>query len=205
VSGGSEGRTEPSRGRPPKDESAPWGPDQVERAVIAAATQLFYDRGLANVSVREIAAAAGVNPALVHRYIGGKDAVLRAVLADLLRGLRGDLEQFVGEDLPVLPPGPEKLIATHQRIIAHLVLEGYDINDYQAEFPLTSYVIEEIQRLYGTDAHTARVRGAQIFSLDLAWRLFEPLLVRAAGFEEDDIDELRRMVRQINFSISEAD
>src|SRR5216684_4930528 len=58
----------------------PQGREAVMAAVLDAAMTLFAARGPASVSVRDIAAAAGVNHALVHRHFGSKQAVLRAVL-----------------------------------------------------------------------------------------------------------------------------
>src|SRR5262249_1455258 len=58
----------------------PWGREAVMTAILDAATALFAKRGPAAVSVRDIASAAGVNHALVHRHFGSKQAVLRAVL-----------------------------------------------------------------------------------------------------------------------------
>src|SRR5262245_19569221 len=58
----------------------PRGREAVMAAVLDAATTLFSARGPASVSVRDIAAAAGVNHALVHRHFGSKQEVLRAVL-----------------------------------------------------------------------------------------------------------------------------
>jgi AcrR family transcriptional regulator len=45
-----------------------------------AARRLFAARGLKGASVRQIAAEAGVDPALVHHYFGTKDALFRATL-----------------------------------------------------------------------------------------------------------------------------
>jgi TetR/AcrR family transcriptional regulator, repressor for neighboring sulfatase len=196
--------SESGRGRPPKSEGAPWGRDQVQRATIRSATTLFAERGIAAVSVREVAGHAGVNPALVHRYVGGKGELVRGVLGALLDDMRGDLDTFASEDIPVLPRHPEQTLATYQRIAAHIVIEGGDIRDYQTDFPVIRYIIEEIQRRTGTDERTARIRGAQIFALDLAVRLFEPVLMGAAGLTADDADDLHRLVRRVNVSIGEG-
>lgn len=42
-------------------------------AIHAAATRLFQERGFAGTTVREIAAAAGADPALVIRHFGSKE------------------------------------------------------------------------------------------------------------------------------------
>ena len=44
---------------------------------MRSATELFAARGPSAVSLREIAAHAGVNFGLIHQYIGTKDNLLR--------------------------------------------------------------------------------------------------------------------------------
>ena len=48
--------------------------------MLAAAQHLFAERGFHAVSVRDIAVEAGVSHALVHRYLGSKEAILTAVM-----------------------------------------------------------------------------------------------------------------------------
>ncbi|WP_219822571.1 TetR/AcrR family transcriptional regulator [Sphingomonas montanisoli] len=48
--------------------------------ILAAACMQFGARGFANTGVRDIAAEASVNPALVLRYFGSKEALFRAAL-----------------------------------------------------------------------------------------------------------------------------
>ncbi len=198
-----QARARPPRGRPPKDELAPRGPVAVRRAVLAAAADLFARRGLAAVSVREVATQAGVNPSLVHRYVGGKDRLLRAVLAHLLDQLRDDLPAFAERADQPLPEPLAATLATHQRIVAHLVMEGHDIRQYQFEFPVMDHVIDEIQHVYGVDAATARRRGALIYAHDMAVRLLMPVLLRAAGLEPADADDLEAAARDVNLRLSD--
>ena len=56
----------------------------TRRAILAAARDLFARHGVDGVSVRQIAAAAGINHALVHRYFGTKDEMVTAIM--LARG-----------------------------------------------------------------------------------------------------------------------
>jgi AcrR family transcriptional regulator len=59
-------------------------------AVLAAARQAFAEKGFDGATIRGIAAAAGVDPALVHHYFGSKDKLFLAAIeapanpADLL-------------------------------------------------------------------------------------------------------------------------
>ena len=52
----------------------------TRREILAAARELFAAHGVDGVSVRQIAAAAGVNHALVHRYFGTKSDMVAAIL-----------------------------------------------------------------------------------------------------------------------------
>lgn len=62
----------------------PIGRDDVMRALLDATTELIVEKGL-SMSVREIAARAGVNHGLVHTYFGSKEALVSAAFADIHR------------------------------------------------------------------------------------------------------------------------
>lgn len=66
------------RGRPARSD-ADTGPGARERILEAARTE-FAERGYDKTSVRGIAKAAGVDPALVHHYFGTKDEVFGAAI-----------------------------------------------------------------------------------------------------------------------------
>jgi AcrR family transcriptional regulator len=59
----------------------------TRRAILAAARDLFARHGVDGVSVRQIAAAAGINHALVHRYFGTKDEMVAAIMLGEARAL----------------------------------------------------------------------------------------------------------------------
>ncbi|WP_327317003.1 TetR/AcrR family transcriptional regulator [Streptomyces sp. NBC_01235] len=69
------GFTARKRGRPPRTESA----DTRDR-ILTAAREEFSERGYEKTSVRGIAKAAGVDPALVHHYFGTKEQVFEAAV-----------------------------------------------------------------------------------------------------------------------------
>jgi AcrR family transcriptional regulator len=74
----------------------PGAPD-TRAAILAAARELFARGGYAGTSMRAVAAAAGVDAALVHHYFGTKDDLFVAALA-----LPVDLRTAV---LPVIEGG----------------------------------------------------------------------------------------------------
>ncbi|HEY7399046.1 MAG TPA: TetR family transcriptional regulator [Gaiellaceae bacterium] len=57
------------------------GQSTTRAEILAAARGSFAELGYDRTSVRGVAGRAGVDPALVHRFFGGKDDLLAAVLA----------------------------------------------------------------------------------------------------------------------------
>jgi len=51
-----------------------------DQALLSAGGMLYPELGCAALSIRRVAEAAGVNPAMVHYHFGSKDAFLRALL-----------------------------------------------------------------------------------------------------------------------------
>jgi AcrR family transcriptional regulator len=66
-------RTPQRRGRRP-------GAPDTRATILEAARASFADRGFAGTTVRGVAAAAGVDAALVHHYFGTKDALFLAAM-----------------------------------------------------------------------------------------------------------------------------
>lgn len=82
----------------------PGNPD-TRQAILAAARSAFAERGFDAASIRVIATAAGVDPALVHHYFGSKEELFRATVeipldpAELLPEVLAGGVDAVGERL----------------------------------------------------------------------------------------------------------
>jgi len=108
--------------------------DRTARAVIRdEALRLFAERGPDAVGVREIAAAAGVSPALVLHHWGSKDGLragvddyVGAVLDQLLDVVTADLavfgqEMHAADDETAVEQKPsERAASLAQAVLAHL-------------------------------------------------------------------------------------
>jgi AcrR family transcriptional regulator len=77
------------RGRGGRRQTDPHGTDRrrpggsrTRDAILDAATKLFAERGYDGASIRTIAGAAGVDPALIRHFFGDKDTLFTAVVAD---------------------------------------------------------------------------------------------------------------------------
>lgn len=97
-------RPRPKRPREPEPSSLaprPRDAGQTRAAILAAARQAFATQGYARAGMRDIAAAAGITPALVVRYFGGKrELFVAAIEPDIgLGALFGGERAAVGRSL----------------------------------------------------------------------------------------------------------
>ncbi|MEU7933923.1 TetR family transcriptional regulator [Micromonospora echinofusca] len=82
----------------------PGNPD-TRQAILDAARAAFAERGFDAASIRAVAAAARVDPALVHHYFGSKDRLFLAAMhapvdpAELLPGVLAGDRAGLGERL----------------------------------------------------------------------------------------------------------
>jgi AcrR family transcriptional regulator len=59
----------------------------TDSRVLESAVALFAERGFSEVTVREIADAAGANPAAINYYFGGKERLIRQVIRSVFAPL----------------------------------------------------------------------------------------------------------------------
>jgi TetR/AcrR family transcriptional regulator, regulator of cefoperazone and chloramphenicol sensitivity len=76
--------------------NSPGRGEETRAALVAAALQLTGDKGFGATSTREIAAAAGVNVAMIAYHFGGKDG-LRLACADFVGERMREIFGAVGE------------------------------------------------------------------------------------------------------------
>jgi TetR/AcrR family transcriptional regulator len=68
-------------------------PEQTRAAILEAALREFADEGLEGARTDAIAAAAGVNKALLYYYFADKEALYGAVLEQIFKGLTERLQE----------------------------------------------------------------------------------------------------------------
>src|ERR1043165_8644540 len=66
--------------------------------VLDAALKLFAARGIESTSLREIATAAGVTPALLHYYFGSKPRLVETVIGERLLPVVGQLRDALQDN-----------------------------------------------------------------------------------------------------------
>lgn len=75
-------------------------PEGTQRALLAAATAEFAEKGLAGARVDEIARRAGVNKQLVYHHFGSKEDLYRAALEQVYAGIRAQEQALQLSELP---------------------------------------------------------------------------------------------------------
>lgn len=179
---------EPSRPGPRRQEGLPAGPDEVRWAVVEAAATLFASRGVDAVSLRDVAAEAGVDLALIRRYVGTRDELVTAVFAHVSERLVESVETHPLEGQGFAPDTP---MGRWVRIAAALAISGRQLEAGRDVNPVLA-MSETLRAGYGLGPEAARVRAAQIVAAALGWRIFEEYLVDAGNLGGIPLAELRQ-------------
>jgi AcrR family transcriptional regulator len=86
----------------------PTGASDTRERILTSARELFAQNGIDKTSIRAVAAAAGVDPALVHHYYGTKSQLFAAAIhvpidpMEILGPLRDTPVDELGHALPYL-------------------------------------------------------------------------------------------------------
>jgi AcrR family transcriptional regulator len=170
-------------------QAKPHGRDEVRSAVLTATSALVAERGPDGFSVRDIAARAGVNHALVHRHFGTKADVLEQMLAAdaeavvaavIESGLptSGSAEpEVVAELLNLLADRP-----SYWRTLVHTVLDSPE-----AALPGTASTTELFSGLWRDDDTDRAVQTSVAGLAVLGWLIFGPFMSDATGADHEDV------------------
>ncbi len=188
---------QPRRPGPRRRRGAPVGPDEVRRAVLDAAADLFARKGVAVVTLREIATAADVQLALISRYIGNRRQLVQAVFDDLTESLA---QEVVDRPLEQISFERDSVMGRWTIMLTHFAVTQPDELPMSASFNPMLALAQVIEDNYDLDERAAQLRGAQIVASALGWRIFEGYLIRGGEVDiERDVlrDELTAMHRRL--------
>ena len=105
-------------------------------AILDAATALFAAKGVAGVSVRDIATKANVNHGLVHRHFGSKENLRLRVQNRLMEKINADIgapENYA--DAFILGVAALRKNEAFWKVLARTFLDGQFKGDVQSAFP----------------------------------------------------------------------
>lgn len=165
--------------------------------MLDAAARLVGDKGVDDVTLREVAAAADVQLALIARYVGNRQALFQALFDDLTARLA---QEVVDRPLEQISFERDSVMGRWTIMLAHFAVAQPDQLPMSTSFNPMLALAEVIMDSYGLDERSARLRGAQIVASALGWRIFEGYLIEGGGLDlERDIlrDELTATHRRL--------
>jgi AcrR family transcriptional regulator len=166
---------------------------ETTQAILDAAEDLFAERGYSAVTVREIAAAAGVSHALVHRYLGSKQTIYRTTLRrheTLIRDAALDNKDlFEATSLMAREAWLEQ--RRYLRLVAHSALHGLPYGRTSGRFAATERLVELAEQAVPDGASdpsspSPRFVVASLVAMLLGWAAAKDWLLPAAGIGEMD-------------------
>jgi AcrR family transcriptional regulator len=182
-----------SKGRPGRRP----GPSSTRPEILAAARTLFASRGYHATTVRDIAAEAGVNAALVHHYFGSKEQAFVAAMnlplnpADLISRLRdGGPRAQLGERVVRLFARTWRDPATGQPLQALLRAAA---STEQGATMMRQFVEDVMLPRVSAELGVSRVRAAGAFSQLIGFALAATIL-RAEPLASASEDELAALL-----------
>jgi AcrR family transcriptional regulator len=183
-----------------KNKKQPKGRDEVVQALIEAAAVLFAERGVSGVSLREIAAQAGVNHGLIHRHFGSKENLRKKTQEYLAKNIRDDIG--TPDNLIDLLGRAEMAVQKNPlfwKVMARSFLDGTVEGDVQSEFPFVRDFIDAVggaqeQGLITLDLDP-RYIVAGICAYGLGMRAFERYIMEAAGLGDEPAEKVLAEIR----------
>jgi AcrR family transcriptional regulator len=174
----------------------------TQEAILRAAAELFAERPPSRVTIRDVAARAGVNHSLVHRHYGTKDNLLRAVMqlgssdySKHIDELTDPAEAFRA-GFAFAAAGDPVAAAT-----ARALLDGTIRPRDGQGYPGMERHIALLQSAIATrgveSRFPPRVITAAAFALMGGWFLLEESLISSAGLSDMPLDEVRRNVADL--------
>jgi len=193
-----------------KPERRRGGREKTTAAILDAAEKLFAERGFTAVTVRDIAAEAGVSHALVHRYLGSKQQVYR----DMLGRRENDIRDAAPgeEDLLEATRLMLKEAVLHQggyvRLIAHAALHGLPYEKTIGRFAATARLVELAEQTAAEEgggrdpeAPDPRFVIASVVAMLIGWSAARDWVLRASDLDgmsdEEFVDGFERIVLDI--------
>jgi AcrR family transcriptional regulator len=187
----------------------PRGREEVVESIIDATLSLWTAQGPEKLSMRRIAARAGVNYGLVHRHFGTKDAVIRAAMERVvnraLDNISGstDLADTIDRILPISTGAHARLLAwaTLQYVLDDVLPDEDVFLTKMRRLADVSLSVPDDDKAAGEtsvekDPDEAAIRTGSMIAMLYGWRLFEPYLVRGLGLGELDRATLDQHISQ---------
>jgi len=185
-----EGRTVATIAQPRPDRSA-----NIKERIRASAKLLFADNGFESTGIRDIAAEAGVNPAIVIRHFGSKERLFVATI-DAQRGweaaLDGPVEEIGERMVRAVLAGKKNGLHVFGGVVR--ATGRPDIRAHLQQLIVTQFAAPLAKRL-GGDALRAHLLAAQLTGLMFALSVYDDEFLIATD-DEIILESYGRILQQ---------
>jgi len=186
------------------------GREQTTATILDAAEKLFAERGFTAVTVRDIAAEAGVSHALVHRYLGSKRQVYREMLSRHENVIRdaapGDQDLLEASSLMLREAVFNQ--RTYVRLLVHSALHGLSYERTIGRFAATARLVELAEQTAADEGESRdpeapdpRFVIASIVAMLIGWSAAREWVLRASDLEGMSDDEFVEAFERIVLDI----
>jgi TetR/AcrR family transcriptional regulator, repressor for neighboring sulfatase len=173
----------------------------VERALLEATMDMLAEVGPRAMSVREVAARAGVNHGQVHHYFGSKDALVRAAMRELAaEHFRNAMARAGASQVPPALSLAED--GRYWKAVVRMMLDGeLDIARTEVDdgISVPRHALEVLSRRRGLEAPDldTKTAVAATAALQLGWVALEEFMFVLADVPDRDHDAVRARIREI--------
>ncbi len=167
---------------------SPRGREVTTEKILEAAEKLFAALPPSVVTTRAIAQEAGVNLTLIHRYVGSKDEVLRAVMYRYAKRFKEDVDHASNFEHGLLAMINDPRQESFFRTLAHVVLSGHPLSDVVTLDGGVSALLKTVPK-----ERDEVTKVLALLAMSWGWRLFGEFLLMCAGSRENP-DQAREQV-----------
>ncbi len=171
--------------------------------ILDSAQELFAKHGPRAVSVREVAEHAGVSHALVHKYFGSKDDLIKAVIdrVDVKRATTARASASLRGAYQVLLPRA-MLQRDHSMMLVRSAMEGTEYVSLAERIRTTSAMVALARNAAASGDKPLppprdidpRVLVSAITAMILGWASIEDWVWPTAGIDPAEKDEIYRQL-----------
>jgi AcrR family transcriptional regulator len=179
------------------------GPDDPKGAILRAAAELMAERSPSEVSLREIAARAGVNYGLIHRHYGTKDRLLVQIFQEFT--------DYGAEQIRAADTIHEAIRRTFTldsggfaRILSWVALDGVAAEKTFADTSGMAVFQSLIEREWAApselrrrDEFDPRIVSSFVMLMISVWDFFAPYMQQVDDWGDRDLDDAHAEVLEL--------
>lgn len=179
--------------------------EAVKDRILKVATELFAKFGVDGVSIRRIAAEAGINHALIIRYFGSKDGLVTEILRQRISKLTSTYPA-PGQSPVETMAGLRQMLLNSMtdidtmRLIVRLELDGLSPESYVDENSVKAATL--IAKWIQSQQKDEKLPDAKLVSVVIVGALFSlvsiaPWLMTAVGLPPEDFEKRKEDIMDV--------